>query len=99
MRVEVREGDRPVLDMEVTDHRKQAVDHLYQSFMVNADRRFKVDLHMRGPHSEHEEESGSLKLHDHPMTSRLDRDGVDTRPFREQWMTDGVQVFEEMERI
>ncbi|MDE2975399.1 MAG: acetoacetate decarboxylase family protein [Gemmatimonadota bacterium] len=99
MRVEVREGDRPVLEMEVSDHRKEAVDHLYQSFMVNADHRFKVDIHMRGPHSEHEEESGSLKLYDHPMTSPLDPDEVATFPFREQWMTDGVQVFEELERI
>lgn len=99
MRVEVREGDRPILDMEITDHRSEAVDHLYQSFMVNADHRFKVDIHMRGPHSEHEEESGSLKLYEHPMTSHLDIDEVATYPFREQWMTDGVQVFEELERI
>ncbi len=99
MRVEVREGDRPILDMEITDHRSDVVDHLYQSFMVNADRRFKVDIHMRGPHSEHEEESGSLRLYGHPMTSGLDLDEVSTYPFREQWMTDGVQVFEELERI
>ena len=99
MRVEVREGDRPVLDMEITDYRSEAVDHLYQSFMVNADRRFKVDIHMRGPHSEHEEELGSLRLHEHPMTSVLDLDEVATCPFREQWMKNGVQVFEELERI
>lgn len=99
MRVEVREGDAPILDMEITDYRSATVDHLYQSFMVNAGHRFKVDIHMRGPHSEHEEESGLLKLYEHPMTSGLDLDEVATCPFREQWMTNGVQVFEELERI
>ncbi len=99
MRVEVGEGGRPVLDMEITDYHREEVDHLYQSFMVNADHRFKVDIHMRGPHSEHEEELGSLRLHEHPMTAPLDRDQVATCPFREQWMRDGVQVFEELERI
>ena len=33
------------------------------------------------------------------MTSQLTLDQVATYPFREQWMTDGVQVFEELERI
>jgi hypothetical protein len=99
MRVEVREGDQPILDFEVEDHQSEQVDHLYQCFMVNGEARFKVDIHMRGPHSEHEEEAGSLKLHEHPMTSQLTLDQVATYPFREQWMKKGVQVFEELERI
>ena len=99
MRVEVREGDRPILEMEIAEHRSEPVDHLYQSFMVDADDRFKVDIHMRGPHSEHEEELGSLKLHPHAMTSGLERREVAGEPFREQWMSDGVQVFEDLERI
>lgn len=99
MRVEVSEGDQPILDFEVEDHRSEQVDHLYQSFMINGEDRFKVDIHMRGPHSEHEEEAGSLKLHEHPMTSQLTLEQVATYPFREQWMSDGVQVFEELERI
>ena len=99
MRVEVREGDQPILDFEVTDYHSEPVDHLYQSFMTNGDDRFKVDIHMRGPHSEHEEEVGTLKLYEHPMTSQLTLDQVSTYPFREQWMTNGVQVFEELERI
>ena len=99
MQVAVREGDRPILDMEITDYRSETVDHLYQSFMTSRGHRFKVDIHMRGPHSEHEEESGSLKLYEHPMTSGLDLDEVATCPFREQWMANGVQVFEELERV
>ncbi len=99
MRVEVCDGGRPVLHFEVTDYRAGPVDHLYQSFMVNGGKRFKVDIHMRGPHSEHEEEAGSLRLYEHPLTSQLTLDEVATCPFREQWMTDGVQVFEELETI
>lgn len=99
MRVEVRGDGRPILDFEIADHQSDSVDHLYQSFMVNGDERFKVDIHMRGPHSEHEEELGSLKLYEHPMTSQLTLDQVATYPFREQWMRDGVQVFEELEEI
>ena len=99
MRVEVREGDQPILDFEIADHRSDSVDHLYQSFMVNGEDRFKVDIHMQGPHSEHEEELGSLKLYEHPMTSQLTLDEVAIYPFREQWMRNGVQVFEELERI
>ena len=99
MRVEVREGERPILEMEIADHDATPVDHLYQSLMIEGDERFKVDIHMRGPHSEHEEELGSLTLHEHPMTSQLDRPRVSRFPFREQWMRDGVQVFEELESI
>ncbi len=99
MRVEVREGKRPVLDFEIADRASEPVDHLYQSFMVGGGDRLKVDIHMRGPHSEHEEELGSLTLHEHPMTSQLTLDRVASRPFREQWMRDGVQAFEELERI
>ncbi|MYJ17214.1 MAG: hypothetical protein F4106_04080 [Gemmatimonadetes bacterium] len=99
MRVDVRDGDRPVLEFEVTEYRSEPVDHLYQSFMVNGSSRFKVDIHMRGPHSEHEEEVGSLRLYEHPMTSQLTLDELATYPFREQGITDGVQVFEELETI
>ena len=99
MLVEVREEERPILEMEIADHEATPVDHLYQSFMIGGEERFKVDIHMRGPHSEHEEELGSLTLHEHPMTSQLDRPRVSRFPFREQWMRDGVQVFEELESI
>jgi hypothetical protein len=46
------------------------------------------------PHSEHEEENGSLTLHEHPMTAGLTIDDVNTYPFREQWYLTGLQTFE-----
>jgi hypothetical protein len=95
----VREGSRRILDLAVRDHRWSEVDHLYQSFMVDGEAGLKVDIHMRGRFSEHEEEQGSLVLHDHPMCRGLDPDEVAERPFRELWMRDGVQVFEELETL
>jgi hypothetical protein len=99
MDVHVHEGGAPILDFTVTVHKWNEVDQLYQSFMIDEDQSFKVDIHMRGRFSVHEDEKGSLKLHDHPMCERLDRDEVDSIPFRELWMRDGAQVFEELETL
>jgi hypothetical protein len=95
----VREGSLPILDLTVREHRWSEVDHLYQSFMVDGDAGLKVDIHMKGRFSEHEEEQGTLLLHDHPMCRGLDPDEIADRPFRELWMKDGAQVFEELETL
>jgi hypothetical protein len=97
--VGVREGRRPVLDLSVAEHRWEKADDLYQSFMVDPASQYKVDIHMRGTFSEHEEERGRLVLHAHPMTERLDGDEIETVPFRELWMKDGMQTFEELETL
>ena len=95
--VRVHEGGKPILDLAVTEHRWTEVDHLYQSFMTDGDQAYKVDIHMRGGFTEHEEERGRLTLHDHPMCAGLDPDEVESIPFRELWMRDGGQTFEELE--
>lgn len=95
----VHESGKPILDLSVGQHRWEKADDLYQSFMVNASSAFKVDIHMRGLFSEHEEEKGRLALHPHPMTERLDADEIETVPFRELWMKDGRQTFEELETL
>jgi hypothetical protein len=97
--VAVREGDAPVLDLSVVQHDWSEVDHLYQSFMVDGDAGLKVDIHMKGKFTEHEEEKGTLTLHDHPMCRGLDPDEVADTAFRELWMKDGVQEFEELETL
>ena len=61
------------------------------------DRLLKVDIHMKGALSVHEEERGHLRLHPHPMTEAFDRDEVESLPFRELWMRPGMQAFEELE--
>ena len=97
--VRVREGKRPILDYSVVDHHWEKADDLYQSFMSDKSAAFKVDIHMRGSFSEHEEEEGHLVLHEHPMTEQLEAPEIEDVPFRELWMKDGMQTFEELETL
>ena len=97
--VHVREGARPVLDFSVHEHVWSDVNHLYQCFMRDAGQRYKVDMHLEGRFCEHEEESGTLRLHDHPMCAGLDPRDIADRPFRELWMKDGLQTFETLETL
>ncbi|MEZ5065853.1 MAG: acetoacetate decarboxylase family protein [bacterium] len=99
LQVAVHEGKSPILDLEIGAHMWHQADDLYQSFMIDGDRQFKVDIHMRGHFSEHEEETGSLILHPHAMTRELDPDAIETIPFRELWMKTGKQTFEELETL
>ena len=99
MEVSVHEGGRPILDMTVTSHEFKPVRDLYNSFMVNGDEHYKVNIFMEGPHAEHEEERGRLTLHEHEMTQGLTIPDVAEYAFREQWLRGGLQTFEEMERI
>ena len=99
MDVHVREGSKPVLDFNVTPYAFEPVRHLYNSYMVNDSARYKVNIFMQGPHSEHEEETGELILHDHPFNAALRRQEVSRTAFREQWLKGGMQTFEEMERF
>lgn len=99
IRVRVQEEGRPILEMSIAEHRWEKANDLYQSFMVDGKRNLKVDIHMQGTFSEHEEEKGHIEIHDHPMTERLDPDEIETVPFRELWMRAGMQTFEELETL
>lgn len=94
MEVKVRDGDAPVLDLVVTAHEFHPSRNLYNAFMIDGDDRFKANIYMEAPHSEHEEEEGSLTLYEHPMTAPLNIAEVNTWPFREQWYGEGLQTFE-----
>jgi hypothetical protein len=85
----------------VTKHKYVPSKNLYNAFMVDADsdRKFKANIYMGGPHSEHEEETGSLTLYEHEMTAGLTIDDVNTYPFREQWYQAGLQTFEPLLEI
>jgi hypothetical protein len=93
------ESGNPIVDLVVTRRKWNPVEQLYQSFMVDSGRSFKVDIHMKGEMSVHEEERGVLELHDHPMVRGIERGEIDPVPFRELWMRDGVQTFEEIELL
>ena len=102
MEVRVREGDRPVLDFQVTKHEFLDSRNLYNAYTVDLDGgvgRYKANIYMEAPHSEHEEETGSLTLHEHPVTAALTLDEVNTYPFREQWYRGGLQTFEPLMRL
>ena len=99
MEVTVADDGMKILDMTVTSHQFAPVRDLYNSFMVNGDDHYKVNIYMEGPHAEHEEERGSLTLYEHAMTEGLTRTDVSSYAFREQWLRSGMQTFEELERI
>jgi hypothetical protein len=97
--VKVRDGADPVLDITVTDFEFEQIRNVYSCFTVCDRERYKVNIFMEAPHTEHEEERGSLTLYEHPMTSGLTIDEINTYPFREEWYRSGMQTFEELERF
>jgi hypothetical protein len=99
MDVRVRDEDGPILDLMVTQHEYRPSKNMYSAFTVDGDARFKANIYMEGPHSEHEEENGSLTLYRHAMTEGLTIDDIATYPFREQWYQAGLQTFEPLESI
>lgn len=99
MTVRVSDEGAPVLELTVTEHDFSDALNPYHCFTVGGDDRFKVNIFMQAPHSEHEEETGELILHPHPITQGLTLDDVSSYPFREEWYRAGVQTFEEMESI
>ncbi len=99
MEVKVRDGDAPVLDLVITAHEFGPSKNLYNAFMTDEHGRFKANIYMEAPHSEHEEENGSLTLYEHEMTAPLSIGDVNTWPFREQWYQEGLQTFEPLETL
>jgi hypothetical protein len=89
-------GGSVVAEMCVGEHSWQPVRHLYQSFMRESDECYMADILMEGSQSEHEEESGRLRLHEHPFQGSLALGDVADVPFREVWMRDGLQTFESL---
>lgn len=99
MELTVSDEGAPVLEVAVTDHEFHDATNSYHCFMVEGERRFKANIRMEGPHSDHEFEEGELTLHAHPMTAGLTLEEVDSWPFREEWYRAGVQTFEELEEF
>lgn len=95
-RVTVADQGASVLDLTITEFDSAPARNLYTCFTVDPENRYKVDILMEAEHTEHEEESGSLTLHEHPMTAGLTIDEVNTYPFREEWYGKGMQTFDPM---
>lgn len=99
MKMVAMDEGSPVLELSVSEHSFESMTNPYHCFMTNGERRLKVNIFMNAEHSQHEEETGELILHPHPMTEMLDREDVSSYPFREEWYGPGVQTFEEVESI
>ena len=84
----------PVAEMTISQYEWHPVSHLYQSFMHDTDGTYLANITMEGEHSEHEEETGRIKLFPHPFNKSLALSEVSETPFREMWMRKGLQTFE-----
>ena len=82
------------LEMTVTDHSWQRVSHLYQSFQQDEGGKYLANILFEGEKSEHEEETGSLVLHDNGFNEDIVVYEVYEKPFRELWMRNGCQLFD-----
>ena len=87
------------LEMTITDHSWNQVSHLYQSFQQDDDGRYMCNILFEGGKSEHEEETGSIKLHDHPFNKDIEISEVYEQPFREMWMREGHQLFDPLRTL
>jgi hypothetical protein len=99
MSVHAHEQGRPIIDLKVSAHKWTKVNHLYQAFTVESPRRFKADMHLEGTFTEHEEETGEIVVHPHPMCEAVFNADIASYPFRELWMKDGVQTFQELQTL
>lgn len=99
MELEVSEDGAPILELRVTPHDFNEVTNPYHCFMADGDGRYKANIAMNAPHSEHDEEAGELVLHEHPVTAGLTIEEVHSWPFREEWYRAGVQTFDPLESL
>ena len=97
--VHVKADGAPVADLTIYEYEWHPVSHLHQSFMKDGDASYLAHITMEGQHSEHENEKGSVKLHEHPFNKVLSIADVYDVPFREQWMRDGLQTFQPLEQL
>jgi hypothetical protein len=95
----VKADGSPALEMTITDHSWEKVSHLYQSFQQDDDQRYMCNILFEGDKSEHEEETGSIKLFDHPFNKDIDISEVYEKPFREMWMREGHQLFDPLRTL
>jgi hypothetical protein len=89
----------PIADLTVTAHAFAPVNHLYQSFMRDDSGKYLANIIMEGDQSEHEDEKGSIVIHDHEFNRALSIEDVYPTPFRELWMRNGRQTFDPLKTL
>ena len=94
--VKVSDEGSPILELVVTEFDRGKTANNYMCFTVDPQDRYRVNILMEADHTDHEEETGSLTLYEHPMTAGLTIDEVNSYPFREEWYGKGMQTFDRM---
>jgi len=97
--VRVKADGAPVAEITIGDYSWSPVSHLYQSFMRDGDKSYLANITMEGEQSEHEEETGRVRLHEHPFNKELVVSEVYDVPFREIWMRNGAQTFQPLVQL
>lgn len=95
----VRAEGSPAVELTITDHSWTPVSQLFQSFQQDEGGRYLANIVFEGEQSEHEEETGRIKLHDHSFNKDVVIDDVYEEPFREMWMRSGIQLFDPLVRL
>jgi hypothetical protein len=93
IRGRVAAGADSVLDLTITPYDFQPVAQLYQCFSRDASGTYLAEIHAAGQLSDHQEETGTLRLYDHPFNAGLAIPDVYEVPLRETWLRDGTQSF------
>ncbi len=94
MSARVSADGAPALELTITDYSWAPVSHLYQSFQKDDSGTYLANILFEGEKSEHEEEAGTVVLHDNPFNKDVVVSEVYERPFRELWMRNGCQLFD-----
>jgi hypothetical protein len=95
----VRAEGEPALEMTITEHQWAPVSHLYQSFQKDDSGTYLANILFEGEKTEHQEETGSIVLHDHVFNKDLVRSEVCETPFQELWMRRGCQLFDPLAKL
>jgi hypothetical protein len=95
----VRAEGSPTLELTITDHSWTPVSQLFQSFQQDEGGRYLANIVFEGEQSEHEEETGRIKLYDHSFNKDVVISEVYEEPFREMWMRSGIQLFDPLVRL
>jgi hypothetical protein len=98
-RAKVQTGADAVLDLTIGEYSWSPVTHLYQCFAKDATGAYLAEIRAQGQFSDHQEETGLVRLHDHPFNAGLTIADVYEVPLRETWLRDGTQAFESIVQL
>jgi hypothetical protein len=89
----VQAGDGPIAELTVSDYEWEPAAYSYQCFLKDAGASYLANVRVSAEMSEHEEETGRLKLYDHPFHAGVVIGDVYDVPFRETLLRNGTQDF------